>query len=158
MREFLIDMFEINKEANIRMVSDIKTLPSGEESIKLLSHLVNCQYKWIDRLKMFPEESGLDWWMPLYTTEELPKQFEESTQLWIEYLSNQSDDEIEMEKNYIGYDGSVWAAKLKDIALQLIFHSYHHRAQMQMMIRAQGQKPSFIDYIGYKAKKTGTVL
>jgi len=38
--------------------------------------------------------------------------------------------------------------------LQLIFHSFHHRAQMQTMIRVQGLKPAFIDYIGYKAKKT----
>ena len=44
-------------------------------------------------------------------------------------------------------------ARLIDIALQLNYHSIHHRAQMQMLIRQQGIEPDFIDYIGTKYKK-----
>jgi len=40
---------------------------------------------------------------------------------------------------FIGYDGAKWKAELVDIALQLIYHSIHHRAQMQMLIRQQGR-------------------
>ena len=155
-RDFLMEMFDLNRQANTKMVSNISKLSAPEESIRLLSHLVNCQYKWLDRIRQFPEDSNLDWWDPLYSLEELPEQFEKSSLLWIDYLSDKSDDEIETSMKYVGYDGSTWEARLKDIALQLIFHSFHHRAQMQMMVRSQGQKPAFIDYIGYKAKKTGT--
>lgn len=157
MRQFLTEMFGFNKEANIKMVSPVASLPSPEEGIKHLSHLANCQYKWLDRIQLFPEESKLDWWIPEYTAHQLPEHFEKSTQKWIAYLSEKSEDELEAVKKYVGYDGSVWESKLKDIALQLIFHSFHHRAQIQMMIRAQGQKPAFIDYIGKKQKKTGTI-
>lgn len=149
-------MFGFNKEANIKMVSHVATLPSPEEGLKLLSHLANCQYKWLDRIKLFPEDSKLDWWIPEYTADELPEHFENSTQRWIDYLSKKSEEELEAEKKYVGYEGTIWESKLKDIALQLIFHSFHHRAQIQMMIRAQGHKPAFIDYIGKKQKKTGT--
>ncbi|MBP9221492.1 MAG: hypothetical protein KBF42_08910 [Chitinophagales bacterium] len=34
--------------------------------------------------------------------------------------------------------------------LQLNYHSIHHRAQMQMLIRQQGLVPDFVDYIGTK--------
>ncbi len=156
MRDFLIEMFEINKDANIKMISSCQALPSPDECLRHLSHLANCQYKWLDRIKLFPEESKLDWWEPIYYANELPHHFKNSTQQWVDYLAEATDEEIETEKKYIGYDGSIWQSKLKDIALQLIFHSFHHRAQMQMMIRAQGGRPSFIDYIGYKSKKTGT--
>jgi uncharacterized damage-inducible protein DinB len=44
-------------------------------------------------------------------------------------------------------------AKLKDIALQLIFHSFHHRAQIQTLIRQEGKEPRFVDYIGDKYRK-----
>jgi uncharacterized damage-inducible protein DinB len=40
-----------------------------------------------------------------------------------------------------------------DIALQLNYHSIHHRAQMQVLIRQQGMEPDFIDYIGTKYRK-----
>jgi len=154
MKDFLIEMFGMNQEANLKMVSAIKKIPKQDEALKLLSHLANCQYKWLDRINVFPEESKLDWWEPVYIPEELPEHFVESTSNWINYLTELSEDDLEEIKNYIGYDGSTWEAKLKDIAVQLIFHSFHHRAQIQMMIRVQGFKPGFIDYIGYKQKKS----
>ena len=156
MKDFLIEMFEINRDANIKMASKVKSLPSPEEGLKHLSHLVNCQYKWLDRIKVFPSDSKLDWWLPLYSADELHQQFVESSQIWIDYLLEKTENELDEIKKYISWDGNVWEAKLKDILLQLIFHSFHHRAQMQMMIRAQDQKPGFIDYIGYKAKKSET--
>jgi len=44
---------------------------------------------------------------------------------------------------------------LKDIALQLNYHSIHHRAQIQTIIRQQGMEPDFVDYIGTKYKRLG---
>lgn len=156
MRDFLVEMFEINAVANLEMLSNIEILPSPDDGLKYLSHLANCQYKWLDRLKVFPQPSLLDWWNPIYSADELRKHIIESSQHWVQYLSVANDEEIEIEMNYIGYDGNIWQSKLRDIAMQLIFHSYHHRAQMQMMIRTQGHRPAFIDYIGFKSKKTGT--
>jgi uncharacterized damage-inducible protein DinB len=155
MKEFLMDMFHTNLEANLKMIGAVSKMPSPEEGMRHLSHLANCQYKWLDRIKLFPDESKLDWWEPVYLADQLEKAFIESTELWISYLSSTSEGEIESLKYYKGYDGKNWEAQLKDIALQLIFHSFHHRAQIQMMIRQQGLKPAFIDYIGYRSKKSG---
>ena len=153
MRDFLIEMFKINQDANIKMAGSCSKLQSPQECIRLLSHLVNCQYKWLDRLKVFPKESTLDWWAPLYSGDDFVLHMEKSTQAWIDHISDSSQEELEKEQRFLGFDGMEWNCKLKDIALQLIFHSFHHRAQLQMLIRAQGHQPAFIDYIRYKAKR-----
>ena len=67
--------------------------------------------------------------------------------------SNKTDEEISQEVSFIGFDGGVYAATPKDIALQLNYHSIHHRAQIQTIIRHQGIEPDFIDYIGTKYRK-----
>lgn len=157
MRDFLIEMFDLNQVANIKMVSALKKISTSEGSLRHLSHLVNCQYKWLDRILIYPETSLLDWWEPAYVLEDLPDQFIKSTHQWISFLKEKSEDELNSMIHYIGYDGSIWEVPLKDVVLQLIFHSFHHRAQIQMMIRAEGFQPGFIDYIGYKQKKSGAI-
>jgi uncharacterized damage-inducible protein DinB len=131
----------------------VRDLTSNLEIRKHLSHLANCQYKWLDRLVVFPETSTRDWWTPVYDSEDLIFHFTESTHRWVIFLSQAEERKMDDEVSYVGFDGSIWQAKIKDIALQLIFHSFHHRAQIQMMIRAIGKDPEFIDYIGYKAQK-----
>ena len=155
MRNFLIEMFMLNQDANLKMVTAVRNLPSPEEGIKHISHLVNCQYKWLDRIKIFPERSVLDWWGPVYTLDELPDRIIDSSQLWISYLEKTPDANIETIISYKTDENHIWQAKLKDIALQVTFHSFHHRAQIQMMIRSQGITPELIDYISYKWIKTG---
>lgn len=49
------------------------------------------------------------------------------------------------ERRFVGFDGGEWTAQLKDIALQLNYHSIHHRAQ--------GLEPDFVDYIGTVYRK-----
>jgi uncharacterized damage-inducible protein DinB len=155
MKAFLKDMFRVNLNANLRMSDFVRDVSPNDEIRKHLSHLANCQYKWLDRLQVFPQNSGLDWWDPVYDLEEIKLKFTESTQRWIDYLDSKAEHELSVEINYRGQDESIWTAELKDIVLQLIFHSFHHRAQIQMIIRANGQAPQFIDYIGTRAKKQG---
>jgi uncharacterized damage-inducible protein DinB len=57
------------------------------------------------------------------------------------------------EITFTGSDNTRWAATPKDIALQLNYHSIHHRAQIQSILRRQGVEPDFVDYIGTKYRK-----
>jgi len=63
------------------------------------------------------------------------------------------EEELSTEVTFTGFDGGLYAATPKDIALQLNYHSIHHRAQMQTIIRKQGVEPDFVDYIGTKYRK-----
>jgi len=152
MKEFLLEMFAFNERANKRMITKITDLPHPEEAIKYVSHLINSQNKWLVRIQVYPEAPDMSWWKPAYPADQLENELRLSTQKWLDYI-NKPEIDLEAEVKFMGYDGSEWAAKLKDIALQLTFHSFHHRAQIQTIIREQGQEPDFIDFIGEKYRR-----
>lgn len=153
LRQYLIDTFRYNDFANKLVLSKLKDLPDKTESIRFFSHLINSQVKWLKRIEVYPHDPGLDWWKPLYPLEELEDRWNKSLEEWIEFISRLSEEQLNEERKFIGYDGGHWAATVKDIALQLNYHSIHHRAQMQTIIRQQGLEPDFVDYIGTKYKK-----
>ena len=115
--------------------------------------LINSQNKWLKRIEVFPENPEMDWWKPEYSLDELESKWDESLNAWIHYLENKTEDELNEQMKFAGYDGGHWSAALKDIALQLNYHSIHHRAQIQTIIRQQGLQPDFVDYIGTKYTK-----
>jgi len=151
--QYLLDTFRFNDKANRQMIDKIKQLPDNREAVRYISHLTNSQYKWMARIMHDPKAPQMDWWEPLYKSEDLETEWEKSLQPWITYLENKTDEEIDTEVEFVGFDGGRWAAKPKDIALQLNYHSIHHRAQIQILIRQQGLHPDFIDYIGTVYRK-----
>ena len=153
MREYLIDTFLFNDSANKNMLKKISELPDKESCIKFFSHLINSQNKWMARILRDPYALQMSWWDPVYSFEELEKRWDESLQTWKDFLQDKTEKEIFEEVEFTGYDGGRWKAGLVDIALQLNYHSIHHRAQMQIKIREQGIEPDFIDYIGTKYQK-----
>ena len=155
LKKYLIDTFMYNDYANKLVLYKIKQLPDKKDAIRFFSHLINSQNKWLKRIEVYPQDPGMDWWEPVYELAELELKWNESLQRWINYLDSVSEEELHSEKKFIGYDGAYWSVPLKDIALQLNYHSIHHRAQIQTIIRQQGLEPDFVDYIGTKYKRLG---
>ena len=153
MRNYLEDTFRYNDYANKKVLEKIRQLPDKWECIKFFSHLINCQYKWMARIVQDPKAPGMSWWDPVYPLDNLETEWNKSLQLWLDFLSDKTDGEIAKEVSFTGMDGGQWSATPQDICLQLNYHSIHHRAQMQTMIRQQGLEPDFVDYIGTKARK-----
>jgi len=155
MKKYLIDTFSYNDSTNKTLLSKIELLKDKRECIKLFSHLINCQIKWLARIKQQPGYVQLDWWEPVYKLDELEQEWTKSLTPWLNYIDANTEDGLSTEVEFIGFDNSLWAATPLDIALQLNYHSIHHRAQMQTIIRSQGIEPDFVDYIGTKYRKLG---
>lgn len=153
MKTYLLNTFNYNSTANKRLLEKIKILPDKEQCIKFFSHLINCQYKWMARIMKDENATSMSWWDPVYDLNELEVQWDISFEAWTKYIENTTEEELMMEVTFIGFDGGLYAATPMDIALQLNYHSIHHRAQMQTIIRSQGLEPDFLDYIGTKYRK-----
>jgi uncharacterized damage-inducible protein DinB len=153
MKQHLIDTFTYNNFANKKLISKISELPEKAECIKLVSHLINSQIKWMARIQQDKESVKLSWWEPLYELEDLETMWDKSYKMWVDFLQSKTEEEIAAVVRFTGMDGGYWEARLKDIALQLNYHSIHHRAQMQTIIRQQGLTPDFLDYIGTVYRK-----
>lgn len=153
MKEYLTDTFIYNDGANKKLLTKIFELPDKEEAVKLFSHLINSQHKWMARILHHPEAQQLSWWDPLYALEQLENEWTKSLNLWLDYIKSKTEEVLATEVEFTGFDGGKWAASPKDIALQLNYHSIHHRAQIQTIIRRQGLEPDFLDYIGTRYRK-----
>jgi uncharacterized damage-inducible protein DinB len=153
MKDYLLETFQFNDSSNKKLLQKIALLKAPEESIKLFSHLINCQYKWMARIMQDPAANTMSWWDPVYDLDKLAAAWTGSLTPWISYISEHTDEALSAEITFIGFDGGTWAASPKDIALQLNYHSIHHRAQIQTLIRQQGIEPDFVDYIGTRYRK-----
>jgi len=150
---YLIDTFNYNDRTNKKLLDKINLINNKVECIKLFSHLINSQYKWMARIIQDPKAKEMNWWEPVYNFSELECEWTKSLQPWITYIDARTEEELSSEVTFIGFDDGLWAATPKDIALQLNYHSIHHRAQIQTIIRQQGIVPDFVDYIGTKYRK-----
>ncbi len=153
MKQYLLDTFAFNDRANRQVLGKITELPDKVEAVRLFSHLVNSQDKWLARLTQYPRDPGLSWWDPVYELEALEREWARSLGAWREFLSRQEEAALFEPVRWVGFDGAEWTAALKDIPLQLNYHSIHHRAQIQALLRAQGLTPDFVDYIGTVYRK-----
>jgi uncharacterized damage-inducible protein DinB len=153
MQAYLIETFLFNDSANKNMLKKINELRDKDECIKFFSHIINSQNKWMARILRDTFAPQMSWWDPVYPFEQLEEKWNSSLDVWINFLKSKTEEQIFQEVEFIGYDGGKWKTRLVDIALQLNYHSIHHRAQMQMLIRQQGFEPDFIDYIGTKYQK-----
>lgn len=152
-RQYLLDTFHFNDQTNRKLLKVIGELPEKAEAVRYFSHLINSQYKWMARVTGDPASPQMDWWEPVYEFGDLENKWADSLKRWTDFISSKSDADLIREVEFTGFDGGRWAAKPLDIALQLNYHSIHHRAQIQSIIRAQGLTPDFVDYIGTKYRK-----
>jgi uncharacterized damage-inducible protein DinB len=155
LNNYLEETFLYNDETNRKLLVNIKLLNDPSEAVKLFSHLINSQYKWMVRIVKNPDAPKMSWWDPIYEFDALETEWSKSLAPWIAYIREKTEEELSTEVTFIGFDGSIWAATPKDIALQLNYHSIHHRAQIQTILRQQGLEPDFVDYIGTKYRKLG---
>ena len=153
MKRYLIDTFKYNDKANKQVLARIKELPDKTEAIKFFGHLINSQNKWMQRILHNQNAPQMNWWEPVYEIEDLEKEWNKSLKVWLDFLESKNEEEVFEVMRFIGFDGGDWEVILKDIALQLNYHSIHHRAQIQTIIRQQGLTPDFVDYIGTVYKK-----
>lgn len=155
MKNYLLETFSYNDSTNRQLLKKIAELPDQTECIRLFSHLINSQYKWMARIKHESRAPQMSWWDPIYDFNVLEEEWGKSLKLWTDYISSIDEDTLNTEVQFTGYDGALWAATPSDLALQLNYHSIHHRAQIQTIIRQQGFEPDFVDYIGTKYRRLG---
>ena len=148
MKQHLTDLLKYTDRANSEILESIKNLGDKSECERLFSHLITSQDKWYNRIFPTKEDVELTWFDPVFSFNELSQKWKQSIDDWISLVDSKSEDELE---NWIVFskasDGKKLKVKVKDIVLQINFHSIHHRAQINKIIRQQGFVPPFTDYI-----------
>ena len=107
MRQYLLDTFSYNDSTNRKLLEKIKQLPDKSECIKLFSHLINSQYKWMARIKQDPAAKTRSWWDPIYEFEYLEEEWTRSLKIWLDYVNEMTEDDLSKDVVFVGYDGAL---------------------------------------------------
>jgi hypothetical protein len=71
MKRYLLDTFAYNDHANKLVLTKMRDICDQSGAVRLFSHLINSQYKWMSRVVRDSKALAMDWWEPVYAVAEL---------------------------------------------------------------------------------------
>ena len=150
MKQYLIDTFRFNDWANKKMLAAAIPAAEKKDVVAIFSHLIYAQDRWLKRVKGDPSEAQIEWWGTPYAFEELGERWQQSLESWIRYLETVTDEDLGKPVKYTAapFDNGD-AQTLRDIVLQLNYHSILHREGVALRLRDQELEPPFVDYLYY---------
>ena len=151
MKDYFKELLEYSNFYNLKIIRKMNDgdlhFMVPERAISLLSHTLNEQKIWNDRIH--GKTDTVQVWKD-YNIEELESVENKNFQETLEILENEDLERIVQYKNSRGesYQNSV-----KDIIFHIINHSTYHRGQIATEFRKQKIDPIVSDFVYYKLKK-----
>ncbi len=148
MQPHLLRLLKYNASANQTLIKAIVQLPKKQASLALVSHLITSQDKWLNRVTGEVADTEHAWYGKVYSEDEIAAAWEHSITAWITLV--ESCDELRLEEDIFftrQMDGKLMKVKLADVALQVNYHSMHHRAQINKLISSLGFAVPATDFI-----------
>ena len=145
--------FEYEQDAHDKVLSSLHSVPveqrDGPEyrkAVALFAHVVGARRIWLYRLGAAPAPSG-----PLFpddpVLEETTADWHTVRAQWADYLTRADDAELARVFEYQSLDAGRFRNRVEDILAQLFGHSWYHRGQIAMLVRAAGGTPAVTDLV-----------
>ncbi len=148
MKQHLLRLLTYNKQANQKLIIAIQQLPEKDASLALVSHLITSQDKWLNRVTEERPDGDNQWYGKVFGIDDIADAWEHSISAWIRLI--ETYDEVRLDTDILftrPVDGKLMKVKLADVALQVSYHSMHHRAQINKLISGQGFTPPPTDFV-----------
>ncbi|HKM53004.1 MAG TPA: DinB family protein [Isosphaeraceae bacterium] len=147
--------FEYEQDAYAKVIASFDSVPEEKHSapefrkaVAMLAHIVAARHMWLGRLGVIPAVSGTMFRDdPDVDVDRVAADWQRVSGLWAEYLASLDDPAIDREFEYQSLDAGRFRNRIEDILAQLFGHSWYHRGQIAMLIRAAGGQPAVTDLI-----------
>jgi uncharacterized damage-inducible protein DinB len=156
LREFLA--FDI--WANDLILRAMKDSPqaAGEKAVQVFGHLLIAENEWLMRLTgAHPDSTNFDFWA-VNSVADCEKIFEETRRAYENLFARLTEDDLDRTATYKNSKGLEFTNTYREILTHVFFHSAQHRGQVIQTIRASGETPPYIDFIGFLRNKTAPYL
>jgi uncharacterized damage-inducible protein DinB len=146
MKTFYKDLFEYSHQMNQKLITLFSEHSSktSEYSIKLMSHILNANNIWNQRIEK-REEPYKVWQM---------QQVQDFKSIDLKNFRHSYDiaetSDFEKQIRYVNSQGVAYTNTVKDILFHIINHSNYHRAQITSDFKRTGIEPPITDFIAYK--------
>ena len=147
--------FDYERDAHAKVIASIHSVPEGNRSVPeyrkavtLLAHMIAARRVWLGRLGVIPAAPGTLFANdPAVDIDRVAADWQQVSKLWGEYLASLDDAQINRQFEYQSLDAGRFRNRIEDILAQLHGHSWYHRGQIAMLIRAAGGEPAVTDLI-----------
>ena len=151
MKDYFKELLEYSNFYNLKIIRKMNDgdlhFMVPERAISLLSHTLNAQKIWNDRIQ--GKTDTVQVWKD-YNIEELESVENKNFQETLEILENEDLERIVQYKNS---KGESYQNSIKDILFHIVNHSTYHRGQIATEFRKQKIDPIVSDFVYYKLKK-----
>jgi uncharacterized damage-inducible protein DinB len=145
--------FEYEQDAHAKVLASLDTVPadgrSGAEfrkAVGLFAHVVAARRVWLGRLGVLPPFAGA-----LFTDNpdlfRVVAEWDTIRSAWARYLDGLTDADIARTFEYQSLDAGRFRNRVEDILAQLYGHSWYHRGQIAVLVRAAGGTPAITDLV-----------
>jgi uncharacterized damage-inducible protein DinB len=153
--------FEYERDAHAKVFAALDTVPADRrggpeyrKAISLLAHIVAARRIWLGRFGVIPLAAG-----PLFPEDldlaAVAAQWREVQEAWVKYLAGLTDADLGRVFEYKSLDAGRFRNRIEDILAQLYGHSWYHRGQIAMLVRAAGGVPAITDLVYWCRQPVG---
>jgi uncharacterized damage-inducible protein DinB len=145
--------FEYEQDAHAKVLRSLETVPPERRTspefrraVAILAHIAVARQVWLHRLgaatelpkTIFPDDLDLA---------DVAAQLSAVQARWAGYLARVTDEELTRTFEYQSMDAGRFRNCIEDILTQLFGHSWYHRGQIAMLVRAAGGEPAATDFV-----------
>ena len=145
--------FEYERDAHEKVLHSLESVPADrqahpefERALAILAHVAAARRLWLVRLGVLPGPQGTLSPENL-TLAEAADLLQSVHGPWAEFLARVTDEELGRVVEYQSLDAGRFRNRVEDVLAQLFGHSWYHRGQIAMLIRAAGGEPAVTDLI-----------
>jgi uncharacterized damage-inducible protein DinB len=144
--------FEYERDAHARVLRSLESVPAErrscaefERAVSILAHIAAARRLWLIRLGVIQGQATLS--PKEVTLAEVAALLDSVHALWTDYLAGVTDEDLAREFEYQSLDAGRFRNRIEEILAQLFGHSWYHRGQIAMLVRAAGGEPAVTDLI-----------
>lgn len=162
MSQILADRFRqwflYEHEVHEKVLASIETVPAHRRespgyrrAVDLMAHLNEARGIWQRRINgtSRPNENTFP---PGRTIEEVKTAWAETASDWAAFLQTLDDEGLARVVDYRTLDGSAFSNTIEELLTHLFGHSFYHRGQIAMLVKAAGGTPVMTDYVFWLRK------
>jgi uncharacterized damage-inducible protein DinB len=123
-----------------------------EAAIRAFAHLLLAESVWLRRFRENLDSTGYNFW-PDTDIAFCESLYLENKQKFAALFDSLTEESLETVATYKNSEGNQFSNTLREVLTHVFFHSGHHRGQILTYIRAGGETPPYVVFIGFMRRK-----